>query len=72
MSTELGEVHIEQDTERAQDLLKIPTAKYEDLKAGFMAMKESENVSITSSKIKQIYFPVPNGYHQLSLLYNHS
>jgi CRISPR-associated protein Csy1 len=33
-----------------------------------MAMKESNDVSITSSKIKQIYFPVPSGYHQLSIL----
>jgi len=60
--------HIEQDTEQALDLLKIPTASYEDLKAGFMAIKESEDVPVTSSKMKQIYFPVPNGYHQLSLL----
>jgi CRISPR-associated protein Csy1 len=60
--------HIEQDTEQARDLLKLPIASYEDLKAGFMVMKESEDVSITSSKMKQIYFPVSSGYHQLSLL----
>jgi CRISPR-associated protein Csy1 len=60
--------HIEQDTEQAQDLLKVPTASYGDLKAGFMAMKESEDVSVTSSKMKQIYFPIRDGYHQLSLL----
>lgn len=60
--------HIEKDTEQAQILLKIPNVSYGELKAGFMAMKESEDVSVTSSKIKQIYFPIQDEYHQLSLL----
>lgn len=60
--------HIELDTELAKLLLKIPTASYEELKAGFMAMKENKTTSVTSSKIKQIYFPVAENYHQLSML----
>lgn len=60
--------HIEQDTELAVSLLTIPGSSYQELKAGFMAMKESEPASITSSKIKQIYFPVSDSYHQLSVL----
>lgn len=60
--------HIELDTELAKLLLKIPTESYEELKAGFMAMKVNETASVTSSKIKQVYFPVAENYHQLSIL----
>lgn len=64
--------HIQSDSPIAIELLTIPTEKYETLKNGFMAMLESgdDTKIITSSKIKQVYFPVQNGYHQLSLLSN--
>ena len=60
--------HIQQDSEFAIELLSIPSHSYQELKAGFMAMIESQADNITSSKIKQVYFPVEEGYHQLSLL----
>ncbi|MBA3581152.1 MAG: type I-F CRISPR-associated protein Csy1 [Gammaproteobacteria bacterium] len=60
--------HIEQETELAKNLLSIPTASYEELRLGLMAMKESDPASVTSSKIKQVFFPVLNDYHQLSVL----
>ncbi|MBL4941921.1 MAG: type I-F CRISPR-associated protein Csy1 [Colwellia sp.] len=62
--------HIQQNSELAQVLLSIKAASYEDLKSGFLAMIESSTESITSSKIKQVYFPVADDYHQLSLLTN--
>ncbi|MGV2871519.1 type I-F CRISPR-associated protein Csy1 [Colwellia sp. E150_009] len=62
--------HIEQDTELAKNLLTIKSESYENLKKGFLAMVESADESITSSKIKQVYFPVDGDYHQLSLLTN--
>lgn len=64
--------HIQKDTTLAVELLTIPTERYETLKNGFLAMLESgDNIkAITSSKIKQVYFPIPDGYHQLSLLSN--
>ena len=62
--------HIQQDTDLAKELLAIKAAGYKDLKAGFLAMVESSTESITSSKIKQVYFPVDKDYHQLSLLTN--
>ena len=62
--------HIQQNTELAKRLLTIKSASYENLKKGFLAMIESSDESITSSKIKQVYFPVENDYHQLSLLTN--
>ncbi len=60
--------HIEQDSDLAQQLLKIKAESYSTLKEGFLAMTNSDADSITSSKIKQVYFPVENGYHQLSIL----
>jgi len=62
--------HIQQDTELAKSLLTIKSESYENLKKGFLAMVESASESITSSKIKQVYFPVDDDYHQLSLLTN--
>jgi CRISPR-associated protein Csy1 len=60
--------HIEQDTNLAKQLLSIKSQDYETLKAGFMAMLGNSEEQITSSKIKQVYFPVGDSYHQLSLL----
>lgn len=60
--------HIEQDTEVATRLLNIKNASYVDLKKGFLAMVEKNEGSVSSAKVKQVYFPVESGYHQLSLL----
>ena len=60
--------HLQQDSDLAQKLFNIETASYEALKNGFLAMTQSNADSVTSSKIKQVYFPVDNGYHQLSIL----
>lgn len=63
--------HISEDTDQAKQLLNITTATYAELKTGFMAMVEpSSGDVVTSSKIKQVYFPVGDGYHQLSVLTN--
>ncbi|ARD43518.1 type I-F CRISPR-associated protein Csy1 [Colwellia sp. PAMC 21821] len=62
--------HIQQETDLAQTLLAIKSANYQELRSGFLAMVESATENITSSKIKQVYFPVDDDYHQLSLLTN--
>jgi CRISPR-associated protein Csy1 len=64
--------HIQEDSKLAVGLLTIQTANYESLKSGFLKMTESDDNSdtITSSKIKQVYFPVNDSYHQLSILSN--
>lgn len=65
--------HIKEDSELAVELLTIQTEDYESLKSGFLAIDDSDDDgidSITSSKIKQVYFPVADNYHQLSLLSN--
>lgn len=62
--------HIQQDSKLAKELLNLDAANYEELKSGFLTMIASSTENITSSKIKQVYFPVGDDYHQLSLLTN--
>ena len=62
--------HIQQETDLAKKLLTLKATSYSVLRTGFLAMVESADESITSSKIKQVYFPVGDDYHQLSLLTN--
>ncbi|MBR9828118.1 MAG: type I-F CRISPR-associated protein Csy1 [Oceanospirillales bacterium] len=62
--------HLQKDSELAKQLLDVgddPAL----LKEGFLAMVAANGEAITSSKIKQVYFPVEEeaeGYHLLSLL----
>ncbi|MDO6784124.1 type I-F CRISPR-associated protein Csy1 [Neptunomonas phycophila] len=69
--------HIEQDSVVAKSLLTLPNASqehsYATLRQDFLAMVSPDEEVITSSKIKQVYFPLITGneeatYHQLSLL----
>ena len=60
--------HIEADSQVAQKTLAINSASYQDLRVGFLAMIGGDSENITSDKIKQIYFPVDDNYHQLSIL----
>lgn len=63
--------HIESDSDVSRSLLKIPTAGYDDLRQNFLAiMKVPSETIVTSSKIKQVYFPVDESYHLLSVLSN--
>lgn len=60
--------HIELDSELARELFAIKSETYETLKSGFLAMVRGADESVTSAKIKQVYFPVDDDYHQLSIL----
>lgn len=60
--------HLEQDSGLARSVMSIKSRSYEELKHGFLAMTQSTDGTITSSKIKQVYFPVKNNYHLLSVL----
>ena len=62
--------HIKDESELAKRLLSIKDVAYEVLKDGFLAMANSAVENVTSSKIKQVYFPVDDDYHQLSILTN--
>ncbi|MGR5205464.1 type I-F CRISPR-associated protein Csy1 [Vibrio sp. PNB23_22_7] len=61
--------HIEQESEFAKQLLSQPNLDYQTLRDGFLKMVSVEREAISSSKIKQVYFPIADGeYHLLSLL----
>lgn len=62
--------HIERETPLAKELLNIDGESYEILRSGFLAMFKGGEEHVTSSKIKQIYFPVVDSYHLLSVLSN--
>tara|TARA_R110000823_G_scaffold12427_48_gene41657 strand:- start:569 stop:1834 length:1266 start_codon:yes stop_codon:yes gene_type:complete len=62
--------HIQQDSELGKALLNIQSESYDELKSGFMTMAQYNDTPVTSSKIKQVYFPVDKEYHQLSILSN--
>lgn len=63
--------HIEQGTELARKLLSIKGLYIPELRSQLLAIKKSFENIVTSSKIKQVFFPVSSdGYHQLSILTN--
>lgn len=62
--------HIEKESELSKSLLNIKSMEYEHLRDGFLEMVSSSKVLVTSAKIKQVYFPVVDDYHQLSILSN--
>jgi CRISPR-associated protein Csy1 len=62
--------HIEIESELAKSLLNVKSASYEYLRDGFLQMISSSKTLVTSTKIKQVYFPVESDYHQLSILSN--
>jgi len=68
--------HLEEETELAKTLLNTPAGDVHSLRNGFLEMIATKDEPVTSSKIKQVYFPIldesiENDYHLLSVL-NHS
>lgn len=61
--------HLEENSFEAKKLLDIDDIEYKTLRNGLLAMVKQDENMVTSSKIKQVYFPVQdNEYHQLSIL----
>ncbi|BBL58353.1 type I-F CRISPR-associated protein Csy1 [Methylomonas koyamae] len=60
--------HLERDSDQAKRLLNVPTASYDSLRSGFLAVKQSDVVTRTDGLVKQVYFPVDADYHLLSIL----
>ena len=56
------------DTDYVKQLFTINSESYTVLRSGLLAMLKTSGEIETSSKIKQIYFPVGDDYHLLSLL----
>jgi len=61
--------HLERETPAIKQQLTIPTASFHEVARHLLAIKQDDDSSIrTSGKIKQIYFPVDEHYHLLSVL----
>jgi len=63
--------HIKNNSDIAKSILGVNGTNYDELRSGFLEMISSSNDVVTSSKIKQVYFPIDNeNYHLLSILTN--
>ena len=60
--------HLEEDSSIIKLVFKIPTASYESLKNDFLSIKKIDTSCKTDHLIKQVYFPVNDDYHLLSVL----
>ena len=60
--------HLEADTDALKALFDIPNTSFEELKSGFLAVKTSDSNTATDGLVKQVYFPVADDYHLLSIL----
>jgi CRISPR-associated protein Csy1 len=60
--------HLEEDSSVIKNLFNLPTASYESLKQGFVSIKQLGDANKTDHLVKQVYFPVADHYHLLSLL----
>lgn len=59
--------HLEQNTETIKQQFSIQDMDFEETRKGFMQVKSSD-LKQTSEKLKQVYFPVGENYHLLSIL----
>ncbi|MBL1352446.1 MAG: type I-F CRISPR-associated protein Csy1 [Zetaproteobacteria bacterium] len=59
--------HLEENTGVIQEQFTIEGIDYKKVRDDFMRVKSSD-LNQTSEKIKQVYFPVGNAYHLLSIL----
>ena len=60
--------HLESDSDIIRQELGYSTEKYEQVKADFLALKKDHQEIKSDERIKQVYFPVGDDYHLLSLL----
>jgi len=61
--------HIRDNTDIGQAIIKSAQSDEDIVREGFLKMIEpDEGKTVTSSKIKQVYFPIDDDYHLLSLL----
>ncbi len=60
--------HLELDSPEIKAIFTIPTAEFTTLKQGFLAVKHGDKSQITDGLVKQLYFPLEEDYHLLSIL----
>ena len=61
--------HLEENTDYIQQQFKLTSISYDELRDNFLTIKQDKSSKIrTSGQLKQVYFPVENDYHLLSVL----
>ena len=61
--------HLEENTDLIQKQLKLPSISFDELRNNFLAIKQDKSSKVrTSGQVKQVYFPVADDYHLLSVL----
>lgn len=61
--------HLENDTAIVKEQLDVCELPYDEIRQGLLAIKQSEESSSkTSGRVKQVYFPVEEEYHLLSIM----
>ena len=61
--------HFEQQTTLLKGLLNTDAETFQVWRKQFLTIKQSAQNNKTFSQVKQVYFPVTEGYHLLSVLY---
>ncbi|WP_428354691.1 type I-F CRISPR-associated protein Csy1 [Methyloprofundus sp.] len=59
--------HLEENTETIKQQFAIHEASFKEIREGFLKIRHSD-LDQTSEKLKQVYFPVDDDYHLLSVL----
>lgn len=59
--------HLDENSEDIKKQFETKNTNYEEIRNGFMKIKQSD-LKQTSEKLKQVYFPVGENYHLLSIL----
>ncbi len=60
--------HFEDSSMDLRQQLEVDEATFEQWRNGFRAIKESSTMIQSNGQVKQVYFPVEEGYHLLSVL----
>lgn len=60
--------HLELGTVVIKNEMKISTMTFDELREGVLSIKKNTSTMSTSECVKQVYFPVADGYHLLSIL----
>jgi len=60
--------HLEQDSDEIRSELSLFKEKYDEIREDFLAIKQGSGQMESDERLKQVYFPVDDQYHLLSLL----
>lgn len=61
--------HFEQQTDLLKSILQVDEETFHCWREQFLTIKQTSTQNKTYVQVKQIYFPVTDGYHLLSILY---